>query len=173
MSLMQDIVKMNLVRYGYLPNYPYHMISNKEMCDAFLSRRDDTYSGFMVDNYPCENSVLADQYNDLLDSMYSALNDFCDELNTVDMIPDWIYSYMIGSVIGPRSNVQDIHDLLVLLDLDNLDDVFTPEVYSACFSISLNWLKKLSSSSSRPPCMFGEPHVIKSLRLMQVNINRG
>ena len=35
--LVHDLIKIKLVRAGYLPNYPYHLISDKEMCEAFIS----------------------------------------------------------------------------------------------------------------------------------------
>lgn len=170
MSLMQDIVKMNFVRSGYLPNYPYHMISNAEMCNAFLAFDHGQYSGYMVDRYPCVGASLEDKYQILLHSMHEQLLNFLE--NDGEIIPDWIYSYMVGSTVGPNSNVYDIHDLLVLLDADNIDDVFTEQAAEVCLKVSSKWLSKLPSGGTRPPSMFGEPHVIKSLRLAQVNLGR-
>lgn len=37
MSLVHDLIKIKYVREGYLPNYPYHLISDSEMCDAFIN----------------------------------------------------------------------------------------------------------------------------------------
>ena len=42
MSLIHDIIKIKYTRLGYLPNYPYHLISDEEMFDAFI---DLSYTG--------------------------------------------------------------------------------------------------------------------------------
>ena len=74
---------------------------------------------------------------------------------------------MLGNVIGPKSSQQDIHDLLVMLDVDNIDDVFTPLACEACYDVSKSWINKFPDAQKehRPPTCFGEPHVVKSLRL--------
>lgn len=188
MSLIHDTIKIKFIKAGYLPNYPYHMISDSEMCDAFLhneaaSGEDTQLAGFFVDMYPCPDTVLHPKYFKLVDAILYHIQNLKQSNSDTCVLPDWVYSYMLGSVIGPSSNSVDIHDLLVLLDLDNLDDVFTSDASARCYIISEKWLKKLPESStsesakletidSRPPTIFGEPHVIKSLRLSQSNARR-
>lgn len=177
MSLIHDIVKMQFVRYGYLPNHPYHMISDSEMCDAFLSRStnaDDTnLSGYFVDTYPCPSLDLKQPYDLLIDNIVLHINRLKSSNSDQYVLPDWIYSYMLGVVVGPNSNLSDIHDLLVLLNLDNVDDIFTSAAANACYEISRKWLQKPSNDDAvRCATMFGEPHVIKSLRVSQSGISR-
>ena len=67
MSLIHDTIKIKFIKAGYLPNYPYHMISDSEMCDAFLhneaaSGEDTQLAGFFVDMYPCPDTVLHPKY---------------------------------------------------------------------------------------------------------------
>ena len=50
MNLTKDSIKIKYTREGYLPNYPYHMISDEEMFKAFLDVENQ--SGFFYDNYP-------------------------------------------------------------------------------------------------------------------------
>lgn len=176
MSLIHDIVKMQLVRSGYLPNYPYHMISDTEMCDAFLHTSVNRAGnveliGYFSDMYPCLSDDLKQPYDALVNEILLHLNKL--KLSTKDsyVLPDWIYSYMLGVVVGPFSNSADIHDLLVLLNLDNIDDIFTAEAARACYKISNSWLKKPSEDSeTRYATIFGEPHVIKSLRVSRIDI---
>ena len=74
---------------------------------------------------------------------------------------------MIGAVIGPMSPIEDRHDLFVLLNLDNMEDEFNDAIYTAIYRTSEVWTFKLNSEERklRPPTMFGEPHVLKSLNL--------
>ena len=37
MSLLTDYIKIKYSQEGYLPNYPYHLLSDKECMNAFLS----------------------------------------------------------------------------------------------------------------------------------------
>lgn len=170
MSLIHDIIKIKYVREGYLPNWPYHLISDEEMLDTFLHHNasTNTYTGYFVDTYPMVDSDLSTVYNNLVSYIYTTIVDIQKTLDASIVLPDWIYSYMLGAVIGPHSSKQDIHDLLVLLGTDNIDDVFTPLAATACYNISKSWVNKLSTYNDtyRPPTCFGEPHVIKSLRLM-------
>ena len=161
MSLINDLIKIKYVKEGYLPNWPYHLVSNAEMCDAFIKS-----NGYFDTNYPNMDNSLQSIYDDLRlyihQSIDQALNS--DESNFI--LPNWIYSYMLGNVISVNSNKQDIHDLLVLLNVDNIDDDWTPLASRLCYQISYEWLgKKLSSEDVRPPTIFGEMHVIKSLRI--------
>ena len=75
---------------------------------------------------------------------------------------------MLGSVISVNSDKLDIHDMLVLMGIDNIDDEFLPEAQKECLRYSKEWVNR---SNDRPPTIFGEPHVIKSLRLMDSGVS--
>lgn len=172
MSLIHDVIKIQYISQGYLPNYPYHMISDKEMFEAFLHPlSDDTDSCFFSDMYPLEFDSMSDQYEYLISCIQYHINKYLANEYTEDEIPDWIYSYMLGVTIGPNSDPLDRHDLLNLMNLDNVEDEFTDKVYSSCLKYSSEWLRKLSESEldHRPPTMFGEPHVIKYLRILELS----
>lgn len=165
--LIHDIIKTAYVKQGYLPDFPYHLISDEELFDAFLYNE----TNYFADMYPCP-SGMSEAYLQLKDAMtyhmnMYKLNQASSTVTSVYMLPDWIYSYMIGAVIGPKSLEADRHDLFVLLGMDNLEDEFTPQIHTAIYNISQKWTYKLQSveREHRPPTMFGEPHVIKSLRL--------
>ena len=160
---IHNVIKMNYVREGYLPNYPYHLISDEEMFAAFLNDSEECYFNIM---YPCRYEELKSQYNELVDAIKYHIDSFLT--GETSSIPDWVYSYMLGSTITYTSNIQDKHDLFVLMNLDNIDDEFTSAICSTCLSLSASWINKLSSTDKnhRPPTMFGEPHVIKALRLL-------
>ena len=40
--LVDDNIKISLTEQGYLMNYPYHMISISEMCEAFMNNTTAT-----------------------------------------------------------------------------------------------------------------------------------
>lgn len=163
---------------GYLPNYPYHLISDTEMVNAFLPNNlitvdedgnkaiDSSVVSFFSDMYPCPDLILMAEYLELVISLRYHLDKFID-LHGAYTIPDWVYSYMIGAVIGENSSTDDKHDLLMLMNLDNVPDNWTPEAAHYAYKISKMWIAKLSSTARehRSPTMFGEPHVIKYLRL--------
>ena len=68
--LLHDIIKIHLIGAGYLPNYPYHMISTKEMCDAFICEGDAP--SFFFDTYnPYFNTTdeVKAAYLDLVDTI--------------------------------------------------------------------------------------------------------
>lgn len=177
MTLANDVVKIRYIEEGYLPDYPYHLISDEEMCDAFLrierSIEDDSVAikGYFADMYPCPSSSLESYYTSLVNDIIYHLDKLKQSKVDKYTLPDWVYSYMLGSVVGPNSTVKDIHDCLVLLDADNMDDIFTSQAAARCYDVSKRWIRKLSSAERlhRPPTIFGEPHVIKSLRLAQAN----
>lgn len=233
---IHDIIKIEYIRQGYLPDFPYHLISDAEMFNAFIvdelkisqelamkvkegqyslwdspkayvnsyklasfefvSELDGQYlimkgsrsklaelnellgldcecalspDCYFASNYPMLYDSIKYQYDELVNAIYYHIDNYLDTINEVSQyeIPSWVYSYMNGSVIGVNSSQLDIHDLLVMLNLDNLDDMFTEEICNRCLEISNNWIKKLPPSKNimRPPTMYGEPHVIKSLRI--------
>lgn len=200
--LAHDIIKIKYVREGYLKNFPHHLISDEEMCTAFIQKvgdldtskfttwehmklqLDNSYVGYFIDKYI---DPLLQQFIDEVylpdEQMISAIMNLLDEIvRQVELLiahnrsnsdeeyelPDWVYTYMLGQVIGPSSETLDIHDLLVLLNTDNTDDTFTGISSYTCYQVSKMWVNKLPNDEKRPPTVFGEPHVIKSLRLQQV-----
>ena len=160
---IHDLIKIEYINSGYLPNYPYHMVTDNEMFHAFLD--EDGYFDAM---YPCVNEELRDVYDDLViyikDCIHSHINEGTD-------IPSWVYGYMLGTVTGPSSGSSKIADIYTLLgEADEMTTyTFTPELSMECYEISDAWVKK-SVNNQRPPTIFGEPHVYKSLRLEDVNV---
>lgn len=170
MSMIHTIIKINLSKEGYLPNLPPHLISDSEMCDAFLPKLgsdDHENPSYFYDNYPCISDSLSAEYEELVSCIDYHINQLRQSTQDMYILPDWVYSYMLGRVVSVNSSIRDKHDLLVLLNLDNIDDNFTEAAALSCLSISREWLRKLPSDrlNHRPPTMFGENHVIKSLRL--------
>lgn len=165
--LIHDIIKIHYSDMGYLPGYPYHLISDIEMCDAFISA-DDT--GYFFDNYPLLNDSLSEAYTELV----TEIKRYLQELKTTSVdgyaMPDWVYSYMLGVPISINSDKLDIHDLLVPLNIDNIDDIFDADAQKSCYEISKRYVELLDISQYRPPTMFGEPHVLKQIRLSQVSL---
>lgn len=183
---VNDVVKIRFTREGYLPNYPPHLISDNEMCDAFLKYGEDSEdnwnafkssidASYFKDNYPLIDSTLESEYRTLVSNIAYHLNNYKSSTDDNRKLPDWIYSYMLGCVISVNSSQLDIHDMLVSMDTDNIDDIYTKEAAAACYKYSQAWLGRLPSSNldHRPPTMFGEPHVIKYLRLLDVGTFTG
>lgn len=188
---IHDIIKIKYVREGFLPDYPYHLTSDDEMFIGFLniinineSIDDITYkdyieysndylnSCYFLDNYPCIDESLWGKYKILMQEIQYHINLYLQDPYHSYIIPNWVYAYMIGSVIGPNSNTYDIHDMLVMLNMDNLEDELTIPIYDEIYKISIEYVNKLPESEKlhRPPTLFGEPHVIKLLRLEQSEI---
>lgn len=198
-----DIVKIRLIHMGYLPDYPYHLISDDEMFRAFLGYKyidyrtnqeiingvelsdDVLWRRFMDtegvcyfrDMYPpyqvghCVSNTLIideDKYKALVTAMYDCIDNYLTyEENPV---PDWVYSYMLGEAVGPYSTQLDKHYLLTALDADNDFDEYTKDAAEACYNRSYQWILKYPLSNRRPPTMFGEPHVIKSIRVEEASM---
>lgn len=186
---IHDVIKIRYIDQGYLPNHPYHLISDKEMFDAFrrieytqdIAREtfSPSFEGFFWANY--SNPEEADQELSTAHAkLVTAIQYHIDQYlgtNGTYTIPDWVYSYMLGTVIGPTSDTKDIHDLILPLGTDNIDDIFDAPSAKACLEESREWIKKkllpqyitIESTGAvidlRPPTIFGEPHVVKSLRL--------
>lgn len=165
MRHIHNIIKIMYVNIGFLPNTPYHLISDDEMFDAFL--RED---GFFATYYYCPGEEFQEAYDKLLGCIKSCIHKYQEDGTT---IPDWIYSYMIMRPITYDSAEEDI---AYICDMANIETpqllaVFTPEVAATCYEVSKKWLQKLPSKhNNRPPTMFGETHVTKSLRLTDANI---
>lgn len=182
---VHDLIKIHLIDLGYLPNYPPHLISDAEMCNAFLPisyvssstdaeawrKQSEEFQNselnYFRDYYPLLSDELGESYTTLVNEIAYHLDQLKSSKDDLYILPDWVYTYMLGEVISINSSKLDIHDMLVKLGVDNMDDVFTAEASSKCLVESKEWLRKqtLVESIHRPPTMFGEPHVLKSLRL--------
>jgi len=179
MIFNHEVIKIQYTYLGYLPSYPAHLISDEEMCEAFLPLDypidNDAWAEFLNgdklsmfrDYYPLLDPAMEPEYRELVSNIAYHLTQFKESIDDDRSIPDWVLSYMNGSVIGPESDIRDIHDLLALLEIDIMEEEFTKEASSECYKVSEIWLRKLPSSQldHRSPSMFGAPHVIKSLRL--------
>ena len=189
--LVHDIIKIKYVQLGYIQkNYPYHLISDEEMFNAFIdlgtgftSNLIDPDSRFFDMNYPNpfavadgeipdespeESDEYYDAYGDLREYIISSINAYLKYYGTAEesehQIPDWVYTYMLGEVIYEQSDYLDKEDMLKLLGHSNIDNIFTPAACVACYKTSLNYISTLTTGI-RPPTVFGEPHVIKQLRM--------
>ena len=187
--LIHDIIKIKYVKLGYIiKNYPYHLISDEEMFNAFIEVTPDFTSSvvsndvrFFDMNYQnpfadidWENSAnkIYQSYNDayikLRKYIIDSINEYLAFVNTTEkdkhLIPDWIYSYMLGEVVYNQSDYLDIQDTLDLLGCSNIENEFTIQACIACYNTSLKYISTLNDNT-RPPTLFGEPHVIKILRM--------
>ena len=162
---IHDIIKIKYINEGYLPNYPYHMITDKEMFDAFMLPEE----GHFAITYPLLAEDLQEDYDALIQGIQECIQSYLDEGTD---IPSWVYSYMLGTVVSVDSEIYDIMYLFELTDLpSDSTDVFSPELQRECLKISKEWLSKLPIKyGTRPATMFGEPHIIKSLRLSAVDV---
>lgn len=176
-------------------NYPYHLISDEEMFSAFIdlgegydsslvdpkARFFDIYypDPFTDDDYYIKKWISPDgvvhETRVMMKPIYSTLkasiqNNILTYLKSQGTpnetaLPDWVYTYMLGEVVYNKSEYLDIEDTLELLGCDNLENAFTTEACIACYKTSLNYISSLVTRVNRPPTVFGEPHVIKSLRM--------
>lgn len=214
---IHDIIKIRYSSDGYLIDHPYHMISDAEMIQAFY---DSDGAGYFSDNFPCLNESIefVRAYNLLVLSVLTYL--LLYKNGEIEAVPDWVYSYMLGSTISVNSSKLDIHDLAAQLGTSTVSDTFTQACSEACLvesrnvcggymyntmninSFSANTINDMksiklvyntdvmpelysdtvvtlydlcrnvtiSSVYDRPPTMFGEPHVLKALRLRQITL---
>lgn len=156
MSFVHNIIKIKYVKEGYLPDYPYHMISDKEMFDAFIFNDTNFFDMF----YKLPSDKLKPQRDKLKQYIQNSIK------NTE--VPNWIYSYMLGEVISSSSDQQEISDLIDLIYPNSKQTEFNEDIAEQCLKISQTWLYGSSYSgqeSKRPATIYGEPIVIKSLRL--------
>lgn len=189
--LIHDLVKIKYVNQGYFSkNYPYHLISDDEMFNAFIDLGTG-YTSSLINpkvkyfdlNYPnpfgpddyyekknskgeiIDRVSLSGEYDKLKSYIIDTINQYLKLKQATDaVLPDWIYTYMLGEVIYQNSDYQDIYDMLALLGCSNLDNEFTKDACLNCYITSLNYVSTLTTGL-RPPTVFGEPHVIKNLRL--------
>jgi hypothetical protein len=177
--LSYDVAKIQMTDAGYLMNYPYHMISNAEMCDAFLGSNGQ---GAFYTYYPLLDDSLSGVYSTLV----ATIQYYLAQLKTDDdyVLPNWVMSYILGATVGPMSDAHDIGDLATGLNVSLDDDSdFNADLSAACYDASQLWLQKTGAQKTvqwnghtiylRPPTIFGEPHVIKYYRLTQVQPGGG
>jgi len=242
---------MKYVNEGYLPNYPYHLISDDEMCDAFIRLTQDdidkngnptgtyTYKGYFFMMYPLLDLELNHEdgsdeiepmaYSNLVKAIHYHIYSFKNRTADHAILPDWIYSYMLGPVISVSSPIPDIHDVIEPIDADNEDDFFEGYQSIACYKVSRDWNHRVVHKEEarffplrlnntkvdillhpewlapqidesiiedgviirytgdglandkgqmvytpnlinlRPPTMFGEPHVVKAIRISMLD----
>ena len=201
-TFSRDAIKIQYTREGYLPNYPYHMISDEEMCDAFIKLPEDiqeyitsdffgpdsestkltvdwfqsylnsTDIMYFKDHYPLIDESIRNWYKELVNRIFYEIQEFKNNLSDDRELPNWVYSYMFGVAIGPASDKLDIHAMISspAMGTDNLYDDYNLPCAIECYRISKDWLRRLivpEGETQRPPTMFGEPHVLKSIRLFE------
>lgn len=164
---LHDVIKIQYSNMGYLPGIPYYLISDYEMMEAFLKE-----DGFFNEYYPCPCEDLRGPYEELKwvinISLATSIGD-----GGLTKIPDWVYSYMLMVPTTYQSPEADIADLYELLNMDSASALceFDEDVAHACYEVSSRWIDKIQHKIDwRPPTMFGEAHVIKSLRLDKANV---
>lgn len=166
-----DLVKIKYSEEGYLPSLPPHLISNEEMCDAFLHNE----ISYFYMNYPLLEESLNEEYQTLVGSIEYHISNFLKLINPTPL-PNWVYSYMLGVTVNNMSPQADRHYLLSGLHCDVIDDMMTPLSQYNCYQLSKQYVNKLRADEkkvlvddqwviTRPPTMFGEPHVIKMIRI--------
>ena len=135
---IHDIIKIQLSKDGYLPDYPPHLISDAEMCDAFLPyvyNKNSPLLGYedsmnaelnyFRDMYPLVATSLEVEYKTLVADIAYYLNELKTTTSDDYTLPNWVYSYMLHATVGPTSPYLDRHDMFVLLGTDNLEDEYT------------------------------------------------
>lgn len=124
--------------------------------------------GYFDVNYPLVAPALQEEYDLLVQSIKNHLTAYLEQKVP---IPNWVYSYMIGSAISVNSDPLDILYLRSSFNLEDIDAVFDGETSYNCYQESKKWVEKLTVPyEERPATMFGEPHVVKSIRLRQVDV---
>lgn len=192
--MIHDILKIKYVQLGYIiKNYPYHLISDEEMFNAFI-KLNDTFESSLIDPEgirffdmyypnpfadkddeghdipPADESLLPyyNAYLKLKQDIIDRINDYLAYANTSEaddhLIPNWVYTYMLGEVVYQNSDYLDIQDTLELLGCSNLDNEFTIKACITCYNTSKKYISSLTTGF-RSPTVFGEPHVIKYLRM--------
>lgn len=176
-ALIHDIIKIMYVRTGYISkNYPPHLISDAEMIYSFLPpENEDEYDIYLFKDYypklPGLSSELQEVYDTLKISIKSHLKKFLASNDDKRKLPDWVYSYMLGVPLSVMSDKQDIHDYLVMIDNDNIDDLYQADTAEISYYISKRYLAKYPDSEldDRPPTIFGEPHVLRYANILYSN----
>ena len=163
-EFLHNIIKNELSELGYLPNLPYHLISDSEMFDAFIKKPEsqirDPDMAEEVGQYTLRKAV--DNYDNLVGVAVASGCMFYDYYPFIDgstgtlvyrnlvnsilrciyaykefghEIPDWVYAYMLRAVIGPKSSYDDICSLQSMLGL-TVTGEFSIETAKSCLLIS-------------------------------------
>ena len=155
MSIVIDNIKVKYSQEGYLPDYPPHLISDEEMCEAFIPNRvtknyyDNSSEPFsyFYDTYPLVNKNLEDKYQTLVNAIKYHFVRFLTKVKAFyEPLPDWVYSYMLGQVVNQQSVQDDRHYLLSGIGYDNIDDVLNSDAEAQIYNISRRWVNKLDKS---------------------------
>lgn len=198
---LDDIVKIHFSEAGYLPQYRPAQISDKEMCDAFLSYPNSKYvdsagvvhtrtdderwelylndasPSVFKDNYsvqsivgfssaePDVQSVLTSAYRVLVEGLVHQLDTYKASVDDNKVLPNWVYSYMLCSTLTYTSPTLELHDLQSLMNTQKHSDVFDTVTALNCYECSKVWVSRHAQRGARCPTIFGEPHVLKYLRL--------
>lgn len=170
-KVIHDLIKIRLSREGYLPDYPPHLISDEEMCNAFIEP-DTAVRGTVTlfhDYYPAPTgdgitAEITQAYNQLVADIRERIQEYLADDDPDAALPNWVYSYMLTIPISEMSTELDRHTALVTIGLDNIYDEMTPQVYKRCLDVSSQWVAKYGMA--RKPTVFIEPHVLKYFRLL-------
>lgn len=142
--LSYDIIKIHLSDEGYLPDYPPHLISYEEMCEAFLQKPTNTSEDgnflefqYFDDYYPLVAESLTKEYEELkLGIRYHFARFLTSVKSFKQELPNWVQSYMLNAVVSVNSSQQDKHWMLTNLQCDNIDDEITAECQEKICKIS-------------------------------------
>lgn len=195
-ALIHDIIKIDYVRKGYIQkNYPPHLISDEEMIYAFLPPvedredpdkiidtenpdeqkfEDDFPIFFFKDYYPKLDGLsdkLISVYYQLKRDIKYHLKNFLNSHDDKRKLPNWVYSYMLGVPLSVKSPKDDIHDFLVIVGNDNIDDLYLSSTADISYDLSIRYLMKypVEDLDRRPPTIYGEPHVLRYANLLYGN----
>lgn len=170
-KIIHDLIKIRLSREGYLPDYPPHLISDEEMCKAFIMLDAEVRDPVTLfhDYYPAPTGdgitpEITQAYNQLVSDILRHIRTYLADDDPDAAMPDWVYSYMLTIPISPMSSELDRHNALVTIGLDNVYDELTPQVYKRCLDVSTQWVAKYGMD--RKPTVFIEPHILKYFRLL-------
>lgn len=172
-QFLADTIKIHYNDLGYTQHdLPYHQISDKEMAMMFAGSSSFANT-FFGDTYPLRGI----NKDDIVFAVWDLVLWLQREVNKAIEDPEYVldpvvYSYMLGKPIGPTSSVDDITYLANLTKDESLAGLttFTPELARKCLAISRDWINKSPAANRRPPSPFGEPNVIKSLRLQDISV---
>ena len=155
--LAVDNIKIKYSEEGYLPDYPSHLISNEEMCEAFLpsnaavksaQESGETIWSYFEMTYPLVNQELQSEYDTLVNAIKYHFVRFLTKVDSFySDLPNWVYSYMMGHVVNHQSSQEDRHYFLSGIGMDNIDDIINADVQLQTYKFSQKWYNKLSPSS--------------------------
>lgn len=191
-NLLHNIIKISYSKMGYLPDYPYHLISDREMFNAFLHRDEESgeLSGYFIDTYYpslSEDTILGREPDDIstppsewekktvadvMDRLETIiLNHISDYIENDSEVPTWVYSYMTGAVIHPNSPEDDFLNLTHDLGIETKGkskELILKELQTWAYRLSWIYEKTIPVAdwiSERPSTIFFEPIILRQIRL--------